>query len=353
SAGSDISYRYHQIPPSEQKSFSEKDLPHNSLGAYYHILNIVGKRMTDKLDGDIILNGTTDGTEVSSAESKSLARSRAERVKKYLTDVWSVAPGRITVKTSPNPTIPSSQRDTAGIAENRRVEISSINETLLSPVVHAQFKEYAITPESVPFAMSVRVHDPISSWNLGIAAHQNTVYSTGGSGEPPAVIAWKLDTKAAEKLATTIKGNEKLQCTLEVKDTKGITGSSNVDLPATMESNPYELSRLSLVVFDFDKAEINSANKKMVSEFVAKTISNGSTVSITGTTDAMGEIDHNKELSTARAFAVHKLIKEENAVAEITKVEGIGPTFSPEMNSTPEGRYYCRTVTVQVSTPLK
>jgi outer membrane protein OmpA-like peptidoglycan-associated protein len=67
----------------------------------------------------------------------------------------------------------------------------------------------------------------------------------------------------------------------------------------------------------------------------------------------MGELDHNKELSTSRAFAVHKLIKEENAVAEVTKVEGIGPTYSPEMNSTPEGRYYCRTVTVQVQTPVK
>ena len=76
-------------------------------------------------------------------------------------------------------------------------------------------------------------------------------------------------------------------------------------------------------------------------------------IAITGTTDAMGELGHNKELSTSRAFAVHKLIKDENSHAEITKVEGIGPTYSAEMNSTPEGRYYCRTVTVQVQTPLK
>ena len=58
-------------------------------------------------------------------------------------------------------------------------------------------------------------------------------------------------------------------------------------------------------------------------------------------------------VATSRAFAVHKLNKEENSIAEITKVEGIGPTYSAEMNSTPEGRYYCRTVTVQVQTPLK
>ena len=353
SASENLVPRYHFISSSEHSQFSENALPHNSLGAYYHILDIIGKRMTDNPEGEITLNGTTDGREVPSSQSKSLAHTRAETVKKYLTDVWSVSPDRIEIKTSSNPTIPSSQKDTAGIAENRRVEILTDDEAILSPVVHAQFKEYAITPESVPFAMSVRVHDPIASWKLAVNAHNKEVYSAGGSGEPPAVIGWKLDTHAAEKLAATIKGSENLKCGLDVTDTKGIRGSSSVDLPATMETNPYEISRLSLVVFDFDKSEINSTNKKMVSEFVAKTIHDGSTVSITGTTDAMGELDHNKELSTSRAFAVHKLIKEENAVAEITKVEGIGPTYSPEMNSTPEGRYYCRTVTVQVQTPLK
>jgi outer membrane protein OmpA-like peptidoglycan-associated protein len=354
SASENLVPRYHQITSAERQSFAEGQLPHNSLGAYYHILNIVGKRLMDKPDGTITLNGTTDGSEVTASNSKALARARAETIKKYLTDVWGISEDRISIKTSVNPTIPSSKRDTAGIAENRRVEIIADDETLLSPVVHAQFKEYAITPESVPFAMSVRIHDPIASWKLSVkAANTQEVYSANGAGEPPSVIGWKLDTKAAEKLAANLKGSEKLRCGLDVTDTHGITGSSNADLPATKETNPFEISRLSLVVFDFDKADINSGNKKMVSEFVAKTIHDGSTVSITGTTDAMGELDHNKELSTTRAFAVHKLIKEENSLAEVTKVEGIGPTYSPEMNSTPEGRYYCRTVTVQVQTPVR
>ncbi len=353
SASTNFVPRYHVITSAERSKFNESSLPHNSLGAYYHILNIIGKRMAEKPEGAITLNGTTDGREVSSSATKELASSRAETVKKYFTDVWGIDPDRIEVKASKNPTIPSSLRDTAGVSENRRVEILAEDESLLAPVVHAQFKEYAITPEAVPFAMSVRASAPVASWKLDVGAHNKNVYSAGGAGEPPAIIAWKLGNPDAEKIAATIKGSEKLTCALDVTDNRGIVGSSNVDLPATLESNPYEISRLSLVVFDFDKADINDANKKMVSEFVSKTIHDGSTVSITGTTDAMGELDHNKELSTSRAFAVHKLIKEENAVAQVTKVEGIGPTYSPEMNSTPEGRYYCRTVTVQVQTPLK
>src|SRR6185295_5519133 len=109
--------------------FAEGDLPHTSLGGYYDILNIIGKRLADKPDGTITLNGTTDGHEVNSSQAKNLAKSRAESVKKYFTDVWGVSADRITIKASPNPTIPSSQRDTAGISENRRVEIIADDET--------------------------------------------------------------------------------------------------------------------------------------------------------------------------------------------------------------------------------
>ncbi len=91
----------------------------------------------------------------------------------------------------------------------------------------------------------------------------------------------------------------------------------------------------------------------MVSTFVARSIKPSSESRITGSTDRLGELDHNQELSQARADAVAKLVKAENPDAKLTEVKGIGPAEQIEMNSTPEGRYYCRTVTVQVQTPLQ
>ena len=179
------------------------------------------------------------------------------------------------------------------------------------------------------------------------------MYSTSGVGEPPQSIQWKLDLAEAQKIAASIDRNADFKCELEVVDKNGIKGITAISLPVEKKIHPFELSRLSLVVFDFDKADIGTDNKKMVSQFVAKTIREGSEVGITGTTDAMGELEHNKELSEDRAFAVHELIKKENPVAHVTEVKGIGPRTESDANATPEARYYCRTVTVQVKTPLE
>lgn len=351
SASSAISSRYQTSP--SRAGFDEANLPHNSLGTYYYMLQVVASRLADKPDAKITINGTTDGKEVPKGELTPLSRSRAEAVKNYLTSTWNIDESRIKVGTSSVPTFPSSLKESAGSEENRRVEIFANDESILAPIVHEQFKEYEITPKALPFVASVRTFAPAKSWKLRVTAGSDEIYSTSGTGEPPQNLAWNLDNAAAERIAKKVQTKETFNCELSVTDETGTTGKKEIALPVEKTIFPFELSRLSLVVFDFDKADITPTNQKMVRSFVAKNIQQNSTVAITGTTDAMGELDHNKELSTARAFSVHELIKKENPVAEITKVQGNGPNESPEMNNTPEGRYYCRTVTVQVQTPLK
>ncbi|MBC8144753.1 MAG: OmpA family protein [bacterium] len=90
----------------------------------------------------------------------------------------------------------------------------------------------------------------------------------------------------------------------------------------------------------------------MVSSFVAGSIATSSTASITGSTDRLGEVAHNTQLSQARAEAVRDLIVAERPGAQITRVEGIGPSKLPYNNDLAEGRYYCRTVAVEVLTPV-
>lgn len=351
SASSTISARY-QTSTSNAR-FDEGSLPHNSLGAYYYMLQVVASRLADKPEAKITINGTTDGKEVPKGELTNLSRRRAESVKEYLTKTWGIDESRIKVGTSSVPTYPSSLKESAGSEENRRVEIFANDESILAPIVHEQFKEYEITPKALPFVASVRTFAPAKSWKLRVTAGSDEIFSTSGTGEPPQNLSWKLDNATAERIAKKVQTKETFNCELSVSDEAGTTGKKEIALPVEKTIFPFELSRLSLVVFDFDKADITPTNQKMVRSFVAKNIQQNSTVAIAGTTDAMGELDHNKELSTSRAFSVHELIKKENPVAEITKVQGNGPNESPEMNNTPEGRYYCRTVTVQVQTPLK
>ena len=48
SASANLVPRYQFISADGNSQFTENALPHNSLGAYYHILDIIGKRMTEK-----------------------------------------------------------------------------------------------------------------------------------------------------------------------------------------------------------------------------------------------------------------------------------------------------------------
>ena len=56
---------------------------------------------------------------------------------------------------------------------------------------------------------------------------------------------------------------------------------------------------------------------------------------------------------TARAFAVRDLIKKEKRDAKSIIAKGIGSDELLYDNLIPEGRFYCRTVRVQVSMPLR
>jgi outer membrane protein OmpA-like peptidoglycan-associated protein len=113
------------------------------------------------------------------------------------------------------------------------------------------------------------------------------------------------------------------------------------------------LSRLSLIVFDFDQASINKQNERMISQFVKKSLYPASTITITGSTDNLGELKHNQKLSEDRAFHVRDLVLEDKPDSKITSTKGIGPSELLYDNHLPEGRYYCRTVRLEVETPIE
>ena len=79
----------------------------------------------------------------------------------------------------------------------------------------------------------------------------------------------------------------------------------------------------------------------------------GSRATIVGSTDRLGELDHNLELSQDRASAVERFARSVSPELEIDDVRGIGPSTLLYDNSRPEGRFYCRTVSLTITTPLR
>ena len=344
--------RYKQLRSSATGAFDENSVSWRSLEAYYELLNILGQRMRQDEEIEITVNGTTDGREAGTAEELTeLAQNRAESIRQYLTNVWGIDNGRIAVTTSSRPQFPSSEEYEEGFEENRRVEIRSNTPRAIRPIVHKQFNEYSYQPGVFQMQLGAESSKGISSWKLEVSSGANEVFAQAGEGPVPPTFRTEITQEIADRIASGISGKGELQANLIVRDRSGLNSSEQASIPTNVELNPFEISRLSLIVFDFDKSVITPSNRKMVTSFVADALKEGSTMTIVGSTDRLGELEHNAELSTARAEAVKELIANDAPETEITNVEGIGPKLRYD-NNLPEGRYYCRTVTVEVKTPI-
>jgi outer membrane protein OmpA-like peptidoglycan-associated protein len=348
---STLSPRYMRVGETDRAAFREEALPRRSLAAYYELLNIVGHRLDETPGARITLKGTADSREGKVPGAlNNLARARAQAVKDYLVKVWSIDPARIDVVTSDRPTHPSSTVYQEGWHENRRVEIASTRDDVLRPILHRRFNEFTVEPSTAVFAGGSS--GPIDAWEMRVMAGSEVVWQTESIGAPPERLTWPIDDAATEKIGQAVGTNDSLRCELTLVPKSGDPVTRVVTMPVTKTLQPYEISRLSLIVFDFDRAEINDQNRRMVSSFVSGSIASNSTASITGSTDRLGEASHNQQLSQLRAEAVRSLIVAERPTASITRVEGIGPSKLPYDNDLPEGRYYCRTVAVEVMTPI-
>ncbi len=358
SASAIIPDRFAQISSANAAQFKESDLPHRSLESYYQILNVVGSRMQANPSATLTINGTTDGREEKDEgggmkdEKVKLAGNRAIAVRDYLTKIWSIEPARLIITTTEVPKNPSSTEYAEGFEENRRAELSSNNDQILKPIVHERFREESSVPKAIPIALSASSSIGVRNWHLVISSRGSSVYETSGDGTPPNSIEWKPSDGQVESLAKTLGLKDSLMLTLDATASNGAHSSEHVAFSASKSINPFELSRLSLIVFDFDQSAIDQQNQRMIAQFVAKSLYAASTATITGSTDNLGELDHNQKLSESRAFNVRDLILADKPTATITSTKGIGPSNLLYDNHLPEGRYYCRTVKVEVETPL-
>jgi len=175
---------------------------------------------------------------------------------------------------------------------------------------------------------------------------------TGGS-VPPAQISFDLTQEMTDKLGPVVGTTDTLDARLGIvqKDGSPVTASTRFPVIKTVAN--YEVSRLSLIVFDYDRADISEQNKEMMRRVVKASSGQGSVATIVGSTDRLGELQHNMNLSNERAKSVEQFVRSIAPSLNITEVKGIGPAILPYSNELPEGRFYCRTVSLTITTPLR
>lgn len=349
SAGLRMSYQT-ASPPAD---FRELDLPKQTLPIYYNILDILGSRMKERPDAVLTVTGTTDGVEATATNAQKLAQQRATGVVLYIRRRWGIAADRFRQRTTDVPSLVSNPLYAEGIEENRRVELSTSTPGLLDPVVHTRFNEYLPVQPRHDVSIDVLHPERATAWELRVRHRDRSVGSRRGTGGPPSKITFDLTQEMTNELGPVVGLVDSLDVELVITQREGMPVTAKTRFPLIKTVSNFEVSRLSLIVFDYNRSDISDQNKEMMQRVISASAGKGSTASIIGSTDRLGEVGYNLELSAARARSVQAYVRSIAPSLEITEVKGIGASSLPYSNDVPEGRFYCRTVSLTITTPLR
>lgn len=349
-----IPRQYHMLTQRETRDFTTATLPPDAMTYYYHTLNIIGYRMTTLPDATLTLTGCNADTGAEKNDT-ALARQRAETIAAYFTNVWNIAPERLRIEARNLPALPSRSTDEEAHSENRRVEITSDTWDIIKPIVFRK-TSYELNNDTTTALLRALIDSsPYEArscvWTL---QHGDTVL-------------WKTDALNGTISETqlpwstvlstyTPTSGDTLVMKVQAVSTLGDTTQQQHAIVTTVDADTGTIhsirDKISLVLFDFNKADVNPYNTRIIREFVYPHVKSSSSVVVKGYTDNVGSAESNINLSEKRAISVGSIIRSALSVHQIS-MHGRGE-FSPLFsNKTPEGRFYNRTVIIFIETPVE
>lgn len=329
----------------KENSIEESKLPNNSIEIYYRLLDIIGQRLKNNKIAKITVVGYSDGLELpAKSEREKLAFSRAEAVASYLMKNWQVNKDQIKIQASDIPILATSNIYSEGPSENRRVEIKTTDKQLLRPILLTKFKEYKVLSDEIVLSLN--------SNNIGFAEinQLELIDKEIKSFEKinDSTIKVKLNSGNKNLITKLIETSQTIPLNVRYNNNR----TEIVNVPHVIRNNTFEYQRLNLIVFDFDKYEISETNLMILNDFVAKSIQDNSEVRVIGSTDILGSKEYNLQLSKLRAEETKRTLQKTRPGINFVEVKGIGDSNLKYDNSTPEGRFYSRTVLIEVKTPI-
>lgn len=364
---SKIPKRYTLLSEDETYSFNiDKFFNIPTITTYYQMLNIVGSRMRYNTEAKITLTGCNSDVNDEDG-NKELSKARAMSVKNYLTSIWKINPERIRIKTRNLPKNPSKKDIPDGMAENRRVEISSEEWEITKPVITNDTLREIFAPR-IKFYIDVNDPKLLTEWKLTVTHNGRTLKEFFGKNKISETITWRIN----EEKETIPDAEKPIDYILELTDTKGrktyskpgsigiesyivkdsARNNSDNELYAATFNRGERITNkktetFSLILFDFDIRRMNKNNKRIV-KFIKSRLKKDSKVTIEGYTDRTGDDEYNLKLSAKRAKAAAGLLKSADVV-----YNGFGEINPLYDNDLPEGRFYSRTVIIIVESPIE
>ncbi|MGE3802490.1 MAG: OmpA family protein [Candidatus Kapaibacterium sp.] len=351
-ASTEIPSRYQRITKDQTEEFETDDLfGGGKLSEHYQLLNIIGSRLRTTPNTSVRLIGTNANVGEES-NNRALSQRRAESVRNYLRDVWGIEEKRLVVESRDLPSVASNIGDADGQAENRRVEIVASSPSLIDPILLRDTVRTA-TPPQVRFRPVVNSETAVRQWQVTVLQDGQILKRIKGENDIPEYIDWQVDLEK-ESLP---RAPGQMFYTLRIEDERGHiteTAPESITVEQITINNKrrerladVEIERYGLILFDFDQAALNDKHLSILND-IAKRIGPEATVVVRGYTDRTGDPTRNQVLALDRA---KKVAAQLNLPAHQVTVES--SSTPPYDNAFPEGRFYSRTVIIEVRNPIK
>lgn len=358
-----VPLRYKQLSSNKDtKDFvPERLVNRETLEVYYDVLNVIGYRMQQSTKGTITITGCNAQTGFE-AQNSEIAFRRAQAVQQYLSAVWHIPATRILVEARDLPEKPSKQGDANGDQENRRVELYA-SWDIMKPVVLTDTLRDA-APAVVRLRPQILDTTGVLRWRVFIEQSGKVLKRWAGTGNSslPHYLDWYISKKqSVVPLDTSV-----VICQLEVvyKYQSKPVSSRLLTIPIervsiaekrSKKANDFAKNRYNLILFDVGSDRLSGVNERIVSSIRNTTLfSTTSSVRILGYTDAVGAEDVNSLLSQRRAESAAQTLAVTPQMVRELIIKGRGEAL-PLLyeNETPEGRFYCRAVVIEIDTPVK
>lgn len=341
--------RMQQIDAGQTRDFRTVALERDQFDVYHNILNIIGERMRRQSAAKITLSGAVNNVGVEK-NNRALGQSRADAVRNYLVDVWGIDKSRISTTGRILPEKPANVDSEDGKVENRRVDIATNDPSILE-TVEFRDRDRSVDPKEIIFLTTVEGGEDIVGWSIEVTQKGLPLFNEEGSGIPHQIF-WKTEGDRRPKLDESISVN------LTVRNDKGQKKSLADAIPVnlitvqkakSMQEGGKQIERYSLIVFDYNSAKLNESNQRVM-DIVRSRVQPDSKVRIMGYADRTGDPEYNRKLAIRRCEEAKLVL---NVREDQVSIEPVGSDRLIYDNDLPEGRSYCRTVQIEVETPIR
>jgi len=312
---------------------------------------IMAQRLNTDTKSRIKVTGNTSGQ--GADVGLDLARARAERIRDEFVALG-IDSKRIDVsaRNVPLKFTRATEADMLPLAaaENRRVEITSSDAAVLSPVSLGSI-DVSLDPSDLRIESSVAAPGGLRQSKLVVRQGARTLHEADQLETSSRTTTIKLLNKdprsfTADPLVAELTATDSLGKTSVALDTVELV-QLTVTKKRIEQLGDTQIERFGLVLFEFNDVAVTGDNARLI-EYVRSRMKPETLVRIIGATDVMGTAEYNRELSVRRAREVAKMLNVSEA-----QIEGVGEDRPLFPNELPEGRAYNRTVVIELVTPVR